>query len=405
VDGEVRCGDGLGEDVDLTVAAERAVASALPALADARPDLAAVFVCSPDPDEAEAALLRAAALTGARVVVGCNAPGVIGAGRAVEHSSAVSVLVASLPGAHLRSFHLEVLRTSESIAVLGLPPQRADDTGALLLADPYSFPVDSFVEQTADVLPGLPVSGGLAAGPASAGSTRLLVDGRVHDRGAVGVTFGGRYSATSLVSHGCRPVGPVMTVTAAEGNELLELAGVPATTKLESLVADLPPEEQALVTGGLLLGVAMDEYADEHAAGDFLVRGLVGADPARGSLAVGDVVPVGRTVQFQVRDADTASDHLRSVLRGAYPGDREPPAGALLFSCTGRGADFFTRSDHDARAVRAAWGGPAVAGFFAAGEIGPVAGRSHLHSMTASLLAFDQVAFDRLRGASSDLPD
>jgi small ligand-binding sensory domain FIST len=401
-DGEahVRCGDGLGEDADLVVAAEQAVADAVPALAGAAPDLAAVFACSPDPEQAEAALLRAAALTGARVVVGCNAPGVIGGGRAVEHASAVSVLVASLPGAHLRTFHLEVLRTSESIAVLGLPPQLPDDTGALLLADPYSFPVDSFVEQTADVLPGLAVSGGLATGPAGAGSTRLLVDGRVHDRGAVGVTLGGRYAATALVSHGCRPVGPVMTVTAAEGNELRELAGVPATTKLEALVADLPPEEQALVTGGLLIGVAMDEYADEHAAGDFLVRGLVGADPARGALVVGDVVPVGRTVQFQVRDADTASDHLRSVLAGAYDADVDPPAGALLFSCTGRGADFFTSSDHDPRAVRAAWGGLPVAGFFAAGEIGPVGGRIHLHSMAASLLAFD-----RLLTGPPDLPD
>jgi len=172
---DVRCGDGLGEDADLLVAAERAVAAALPALGGTAPDLAAVFACSADPDHAEAALLRAAALTGARVVVGCNAPGVIGGGRAVEHASAVSVLVAALPGAHLRSFHLEVLRTSESIAVLGLPPQLPDDTAALLLADPYSFPVDSFVEQTVEVLPGLAVSGGLAAGPTGAGSTRLLV--------------------------------------------------------------------------------------------------------------------------------------------------------------------------------------------------------------------------------------
>ena len=397
---DVRCGDGLGEDADLVVAAERAVAAALPALDGAVPDLAAVFVCSPDPDQAEAALLRAAQLTGARATVGCNAPGVIGGGRTVEHASAVSVLVACLPGAHLRSFHLEVLRTAESIAVLGLPPQLPDDTGALLLADPYSFPVDSFVEQTAGVLPGLAVSGGLAAGPTGAGSTRLLVDGHVHDRGAVGVTFGGRYAATTLVSHGCRPVGPVMTVTAAVGNELLELAGVPAISKLEQLVADLPPEEQALVTGGLLLGVAMDEYADEHSAGDFLVRGLVGATRERGSLSVGDLVEVGRTVQFQVRDAQTASDELRTVLRSAYPDDDVPPAGALLFSCTGRGAGFFPRADHDARAVRAAWGGPAVAGFLAAGEIGPVAGRTQLHSMTASLLAFD-----RLLLGSPDLPD
>jgi small ligand-binding sensory domain FIST len=29
-----------------------------------------------------------------------------------------------------------------------------------------------------------------------------------------------------------------------------------------------------------------------------------------------------------------------------------------------------------------------VAGFFAAGEIGPVAGRNHMHGLTASVLAF-----------------
>jgi small ligand-binding sensory domain FIST len=195
-----------------------------------------------------------------------------------------------------------------------------------------------------------------------------------------------------------------MTVTAAEGNELLELAGVPAIAKLEALVADLPPEDQAMLARGLLLGIAMDEYADEHTAGDFLVRGLVGATPERGSLSVGDVVEVGRTVQFQVRDAQTASDDLRTVLLRAYADD-EPPAGALLFSCTGRGAGFFPRPDHDAGAVRAAWHGAAVAGFLAAGEIGPVAGRTRLHSMTASLLAFDQVALDRLVTGSPDLPD
>jgi small ligand-binding sensory domain FIST len=32
-----------------------------------------------------------------------------------------------------------------------------------------------------------------------------------------------------------------------------------------------------------------------------------------------------------------------------------------------------------------------VAGFFAAGEIGPVGGRNHLHGFTASILAFGAV--------------
>jgi small ligand-binding sensory domain FIST len=302
--------------------------------------------------------------------------------------SAVSVWAAVLPDVRVRSFHLEVMRASESLAVVGMPVQHADDEVAVLLADPYSFPVDAFVEQSNDVLPGLPISGGLATGFRGAGSTRLMVDGQAHDRGAVGVVLGGPVRSKALVSQGCRPVGPVMTVTAAEGNVVLELAGVPATAKLEAVVADLPPEEQALVSAGLHLGIAMDEYADEHTLGDFLVRGVVGAEPERLALVVGAVVPVGRTVQFQVRDADSAAVDLRSVLRTT--GDRPGPdvAGALVFSCTGRGAGLFPTADHDVLAVRDGLSTTAVAGFFAAGEIGPVGGRNHLHSVSASVLAF-----------------
>jgi len=382
----MRCADGLAVDSDLVHAAERATRQASSRLGRRRPDLAAIFACGPEPDDTAAALERSAAMSGATTVVGCSAAGVIGDGRGVELSSSVSVWVAELPEVALRSFHLEVLRTSESIAVVGMPTRSVDDRAAVLLVDPYSFPVDAFVEQTNEALPGLPLSGGLASGLRGAGSTRLLVDGVVHDRGAVGVVLGGDVSLAALVSQGCRPVGPAMTVTAAEGNVLLELAGVPATEKLQRILTDLPPQEQAMVSGGLQIGVAMDEYVDEFSLGDFLVRGVVGAEPARRGLVVGDVVQVGQTVQFQVRDADTAAADLSVTLEQARP--VAPVRGALLFSCTGRGSSLFTTPDHDVRLVKAGLGAGGVAGFFAAGEIGPVGGRNHLHGFTASILAF-----------------
>lgn len=380
-----RCADGLAVDSDLVRAAEHATRQALGRLGRA-PDLAAVFVCGPEPADTALALERVAQMCGASTVVGCSAAGVIGDGRGVELTSSVSVWLAELPGVTVRSFHLEVVRTSESIAVLGMPVRAPDDRVVLLLADPYSFPVDSFVEQANDVLPGLPLCGGLASGLRGPGSTRLLVDGVVHQRGAVGVVLGGDASVLPLVSQGCRPVGPVMTVTAAQGNVLLGLAGVAATAKLEQVVVDLPPEEQALVSAGLQLGVAMDEYVDEPGRGDFLVRGVVGAEPERGGLVVGDVVDVGRTVQFQVRDAETADVDLAATLARAR--SLGPVGGALLFSCTGRGANLFADAGHDVQAVRSGLGVDGVGGFFAAGEIGPVAGRNHLHSFTASLLLF-----------------
>jgi small ligand-binding sensory domain FIST len=380
----VRCGDGLAVDADLVRAAEAATADAVASLDGAVADLALVFACGPEPDDVAAALERAGECTGAATVLGCSAPGVIGGGRGVELTSSVSVWAARLPGVALRSFHLEVLRTSETIAVVGMPVLRPDEAAAVLLVDPYSFPVDAFVEQARDALPGLLLSGGNASGMRGAGSTRLLVDGVVHDRGAVGLVLGGDVVHRTVVSQGCRPVGPTMTVTAAEGNRVLALAGVPALRKLEQVLAELPPEEQAMVSGGLHLGVAMDEYADEHGRGDFLVRGVVGADGASGGLVVGDVVEVGQTVQLQVRDAESADHDLTTLLHEV----RGEVAGALLFSCTGRGAALFGSADHDVLAVRDVLGASGVAGFFAAGEIGPVGGRSHLHGFTASVLAF-----------------
>lgn len=380
-----RCADGLAVDADLVRAAEHATRQALSRLGRA-PDLAAVFVCGPDPQDTAAALERAAGLSGATTTLGCSTAGVIGDGQGLELVSSVVVWLAELPGVSLRSFHLEVMRTSESIAVLGMPPTGPDDQVAVVLVDPYSFPVDAFVEQANDALPGLALTGGLAAGLRGAGSTRLMVDGVVHDRGAVGVVLAGDVALLPLVSQGCRPVGPPMTVTAAEGNVLLELASVPAADKLAQVLAGLPPEEQALVSAGVQLGIAVDEYAEELTSGDFLVRGVVGSDEAGGGLVVGDVVPVGRTVQFQARDPDGAEADLKRTLDGAHVLDHV--SGALLFSCTGRGAELFGTAEHDVAMVRSALRTPAVAGFFATGEIGPVAGRNHLHSYTASMLAF-----------------
>ncbi|MDQ1487040.1 MAG: hypothetical protein QOJ62_2733, partial [Actinomycetota bacterium] len=310
----------------------------------------------------------------------------------VEATSSVSVWAAVLPGVRVRAFHLEVIRTPAGMAILGLPESEDVDEVAVVLADPFSFPADGFVEQADDVL-GLPLVGGLATGNRGPGSTRLLLDGRVVDRGAVGVVLGGPVGAQAMVSQGCRPIGPSMTVTASEGNLLLELAGVPAIQKLEQVISSLSAEDQALATAGLQVGIAMDEYVEEHERGDFLVRGILGLDKTRGAIAIGDVVPVGRTVRFQVRDAASADDDLRAMLirlRGQF----SAVEGALLFSCNGRGSNLFTSADHDVLAMRQGLSTSGIAGFFAAGEIGPVGGRNHLHGFTASVLVFGSQRVD-----------
>jgi small ligand-binding sensory domain FIST len=380
-----RFGDGIGQGPDLVQAAEVAVAAALAPLGGRTPDLALVFV-SGDAEDLAKAGERACELTGAGATLGCSASGVIGGGQGVEAVSAVSAWVGVLPGATVRSFHLEVMPSTGGAAVIGLPAREpSTDEVAVLLADAYSFPVDGFVSRAATALTGLPFVGGIAHGSAGPGSSRLWVDGRTVDRGAVGVLIDGA-SARPLVSQGCRAIGPAMTVTEAHGNVIRGLAGMPALDRVRTVLSALPPPEQALATTGLQLGIAADEYAEDH---DYLVRAIMGTEPGTDGLVVGDLVQVGQTVRLQVRDADAADLDLRAAL-ARCPG--QPGSGALLFSCNGRGSHLFGPSyggaSHDTEVVRSALAADAVAGFFAGGEIGPVAGRSHLHGFTASILVF-----------------
>ena len=396
-----RFGDGLAVGPDLLGAAEVAVAQALGPLAGVRPDLLVFFVCpgeDGDLEQAERAGARVMELAGARAAVGATAHGVLADGRGVERSPSVAVWAATLPGSSVTALQLTAqVAEDRTLSVGGMPTPGPDAVVAMVLADPYSFPVGGLLEQMNTTHPGFPLVGGLASAPGGTGGNRLFADGEILAGGAVGVLLGGQVRARPVVSQGCRPIGPPMVVTRAEQNTLLELAGQPAVTRLREIVGALPAAEQKLALHGLHLGVAMDEYAEEHGRGDFLIRAVLGIEQERDAVVVGDLLQVGQTVRFHVRDAAGAEQNLTELLTRAVRGG--PAKGALLFSCNGRGAAMFGPevggADHDVRVVRGSLGGDgtgtatSVAGFFAAGEIGPVGGRNHLHGFTASVLVFD----------------
>ncbi|MGW4425397.1 FIST signal transduction protein [Streptosporangium sp. NPDC004631] len=378
--------DGLAVGTDLVTAAETAVRQAVSGLTGP-PHLVCFFICGDDPDDVSRAGLRAMSMVPGASVVGCSATGVIGDGRGVEVTPSVSAWAATLDGARLTTFALDTLRADDRFVVVGLPERHPDDHAAILFADPYSFPTDGFVERSEEVLGNLPLIGGLANALQGRGAVRLFADGKIYTEGAVGVLLGGSVNVRTVVSQGCRPIGPTMAVTDVEENLLLELAGQPALARLEEIVSALDEDDRDLVASGLQIGVAMDEYADRHERGDFLIRGVLGIDPEREAVAIGDVVEIGRTVRFQVRDAATADEDLYELL-DAHREEFGSVDGALLFSCNGRGSAMFGSADHDAVAVHDTLGPIGVAGFFAAGEVGPVGGHNHVHGFTASVLVF-----------------
>jgi small ligand-binding sensory domain FIST len=384
----VRIGTGLSTSPDARAGGVEAAIAARRALDGASCDLAVVFAAGAHVIAAEATLEGIHEALAPAQLIGCAAAGVIGARREVEDGTAVAVWAAHLGSGSASAFHSVVEELGDGTGALAGMPELAGADGAVILADPASFPTDAVLRFLSDAAPTVPLMGGLASARTLDGGAVLLHGEEVHSEGAVGVRFDG-VEMLPCVSQGATPIGPELTITASDGHLITELAGKPALEKLRETIEDLPPEDLRLVRGGLLMGIVVDVNKPEYVQGDFLVRGLVGADPATGHVAVAAEVRPGQVVRLHARDAASADRDLRDALgiRMRALGGRAP-AGALVFSCTSRGRDMFGTADHDAEVVDDGLAGAPAAGFFAAGEIGPVGGHAFLHSFTATLAVF-----------------
>jgi small ligand-binding sensory domain FIST len=382
-----RVGAGLSASPQAAEAASEAAREARAALGDAQVDLAFLFLSGEHFADAEDALAAAERELDARHLVGCVAQGVVGRTTELESGPGAAIWTAALPGAEIETFHSVAVGTEEGVTVTGFPDLDRADLVALLV-DPFTFPASGFLSRLNEEEDGAPLVGGLAAGSGEPDTQALFVDGEVVYEGAVGAVVRGAPIRT-IVSQGCAPVGRDAVITNAEDNVVFELAGEPALERLKGDLARLTPEQQqSAARGGVLAGLVIDENRSDYRRGDYLMRGLIGLDEESGALAIGEPVRVGQTLRFHVRDAAAADEDLRESLATAVDGGRA--AGALLFTCNGRGTNMFSAPDHDARAVRELLGDDALAGFFCAGEIGPVGGKPFLHGFTATLAVFLQ---------------
>jgi len=352
----------------------------------------AVLFASPHFLGSEEALAAAvAAETGPLPLIGCVAQAVVGGAREVESGPAVSLWLAGGLGT-VETFAMEFVRTPSGGAYGGY---RFEPGGAgihLMICDPFTFPPGDLLAHLNQHVPGTVVMGGMASGGLEMRQSRLFLDGRVLSHGAVGARLAEAH-ADLLVSQGCRPVGDPYTVTRAEGNVIYELGGRSPVARLQELAAALPVSDRELLIQGVHVGIVINEYRADRHQGDFLIRAILGGDTESGAIAVGDEVQVGQTVQFHVRDADSAGTDLRRTLQqeAAALGGR-PAAGALLFTCNGRGSQLFSQPNHDAGLLAKVLGEIPVAGFFCAGELGPVGGQNYVHGFTASIALFPHPA-------------
>src|SRR5438876_1466380 len=272
-----RIGAGLSISGSAWEAATQAAREArVGALGRAEVDLAFVFLSPAHLDEAEAAAEAVREELAPRHLLGCVAEGVVAGARELERGPAVAVWAGALPGAEIECFHVAAEQTEEGIALAGFP--ELDDPGLVaLLVDPFTFPLGSFLTGLNETGERIPLVGGIAAGGGRPGTQALILDDAVHAGGAVGAVVSG-LPVLTIVSQGCRPIGREAVVTRCEGNLVYELAGQPALERLRAEIGALSFEEQTLAARGLLAGLVIDENRPQYDTGDFLMRGLLGAD-------------------------------------------------------------------------------------------------------------------------------
>ena len=320
------------------------------------------------------------------LLLGGSGAGLIGRQTEAEDRSGFSLLLLSLPKTRLRvyEFSQKLVEESSGPAFWHMDSGiGAEDVDAwIVLTNPLRLATDRWLNEWNLAYPGVPALGGLASGTEE--EIVLCRDGKAIAGDGLALGLSGGVKVRTIVSQGCRPIGEPLTVTGAKGNQLVSLGSKPAYAVLNSVFNGLSEPDKARVKGNLFVGLAMSEYLEDYKRGDFLIRNILGADREAGVVAIGAPLRVGQTLQYQLRDRDSADEDLRELCHAAEEEGARPFA-SLLFSCNGRGRGLFHIPDHDALVLAEILDPHPSAGFFCNGEIGPVGAQNHLHGYTASI--------------------
>jgi small ligand-binding sensory domain FIST len=344
------------------------------------PTLGFLYFSDHHAERAEAMLDAMRAAWPGTAVTGGVGIGVAASGVEYFDEPGLALMLCDLPRSGFSLFH-------------GRAPLGRDDAWtALVHADPATHDLAALIDELSERLSSRYLFGGLAS---SRTRTLTLADG-VFEGGLSGVAFGRDVPLLSRVTQGCQPLSKPRRVTAVEGNLVLALDGEPALPQLlDELGVDLDHVQLAVAALRRTLVGLTDEGDQALARGgqfgaDTRVRHLIGIDPARQAVAVGDVVVPGTQLAFCTRDVEAARRDLVRVcseLREEAEGDNASGrriAGAIYVSCTGRGGAHFGAPSAELQTVRRALGDVPLVGFYAAGEIA----RHHLYGYTGVLTAF-----------------
>jgi len=312
--------------------------------------------------------------TGVPHWIGTVGIGVCASGREYLDEPAIAAMVGDFEPDSFRVF--SGIASAADIDNITLKCGGAAPNFAIVHADPYNRDIADLVNKLA----GKVESGFLVGGLTSSRRQNLQVADGVVEGGFSGVSFSDSVTIATRLTQGCSPIGAKHVVTQCQQNVIVSLDGRPALDVFKEDIGEALARDLNRIGGHIFAGLPI-AGSD---TGDYLVRNLVGIDPANKLIAIGELVQQGSSVMFCRRDTKTANEDMTRMLESIRQGLFSRPRGALYYSCLGRGASLFGPNSEELKIIREALGDIPLVGFFCNGEIS----HNRLYGYTGVLTLF-----------------
>src|SRR5829696_2563653 len=401
-----KAGVGMSRHHNPNVAGREAAERALQKAGVSKPDF--VFVFGSIGYDQRSLVQAVRETTGEAPLTGCSADGTIDGDDADE--SNFSVVVTAISSEELqwhnglaKGLEADPRAVGKRVAKDLLPHLSAETIGLFVFPDglkdfvvPTENLVDNFFAGLEENLPSerfLPMwSGGANVDINNwAPPTYQYCDDEVITDGISYALLSGKARAGWAISHACIPIGGERIVTRSKGNIIYEIDGKPAMEVFEEYLPEgslTHDRDWFRYVISLSLCFKAPSYMKDE---EYVVRGMPAVSMADGSITVQTEVKEGTSIWLSSRDKEKVSngfDWMAAQIKHQLGGEK--PNLVFQFECATRGKMMFRDQEklHLLKRFRQSLDPDAPwAGFYTAGEIGPVEKHNDRHLYTSVVLA------------------
>ena len=163
-------------------------------------------------------------------------------------------------------------------------------------------------------------------------ATYQICDAKCQSNSVAGLQLSGSFEAIVDITQGCQPITEPMTITKAEGNLIYEINDRPALEVFAKLLKGPLAEDLRRALMFIFVGLPAGPDQNTVGAGQYLVRNIIGLDPAKGVVGIAEEVREGQSMIFTLRDGQRARDDLGQMLQrqARKLEGRKPISGSIL---------------------------------------------------------------------------